>query len=44
MGIMNNAKKQISSGAVINLAGILLGAVLNLWLLPKLFSTEELGM
>jgi hypothetical protein len=41
---MNNAKKQISSGAVINLAGILLGAVLNLWLLPKLFSTEELGM
>ena len=44
MGTMNNAKKQISSGAVINLAGILLGAVLNLWLLPKLFSTEELGM
>ena len=41
---MNNAKKQISSGAVINLAGILLGAALNLWLLPKLFSTEELGM
>ncbi|MCH1406409.1 MAG: polysaccharide biosynthesis C-terminal domain-containing protein [Schleiferiaceae bacterium] len=41
---MNNAKKQISSGALINLVGILLGAALNLWLLPKLFSTEELGM
>ena len=41
---MNNAKKQISSSALINLVGILLGAALNLWLLPKLFSTEELGM
>jgi len=44
MGTMNNAKKQISSSALINLVGILLGAALNLWLLPKLFSTEELGM
>ena len=41
---MNVSKKQISSGAVINIAGILVGAVLNLWLLPELFSTEELGM
>ena len=41
---MNVSKKQISSGAVINIAGILIGAVLNLWLLPELFSTEELGM
>ena len=41
---MNVSKKQISSGAVINIVGILLGAVLNLWLLPELFSTEELGM
>ena len=28
-------EKQISSGAVINIAGILVGAVLNLWLLPN---------
>jgi len=41
---MNVSKKQISSGAVINIVGILVGAILNLWLLPKLFSTEELGM
>ena len=41
---MNSAKKQISSSVLINLVGILLGAALNLWLLPKLFSTEELGM
>ncbi len=41
---MNVSKKQISSAAVINIAGILVGAVLNLWLLPELFSTEELRM
>jgi hypothetical protein len=32
---MDNAKKQISSSAVINLAGILLGAVLNLMAAPQ---------
>jgi len=41
---MNISKKQISSGAFINIVGILVGAVLNLWWLPELFSTEELGM
>jgi O-antigen/teichoic acid export membrane protein len=41
---MNQHKRQISSGALINLAGIAFGVFLNIWLLPKIGSTEELGL
>ena len=41
---MDTQKRQISKGALINLLGIGIGVILNIWLLPKLFSTGELGV
>lgn len=41
---MDTKKRQISKGALINLLGIAIGVILNIWLLPKLFSTGELGV
>ena len=41
---MDTQKRQISKGALINILGIGVGIVLNIWLLPKLFSTGEYGV
>lgn len=41
---MDTQKRQILKGALINLLGIGIGVILNIWLLPKLFSTGELGV
>lgn len=41
---MDTQKRQISKGALINLLGIGIGVILNIWLLPKLFSTGEYGV
>lgn len=41
---MDTQKRQISKGALINLLGIGIGVLLNIWLLPKLFSTGEYGV